>query len=113
MDHNSFQTFWTEFCRLLGIKLKLSTAHHPQTDGQTKIINQYLEQRLKPFINYYQDNWLELLPIMDYAQLTLPHSSIGMSPFKVWNGFKARTLFNWTTLKLTAQEPVLTFNQAY
>jgi transposase InsO family protein len=88
-------TFWTEFCRLLGIKLKLSTAHHPQTDGQTEIMNQYLEQRLRPFVSYYQDNWSELLPMMDYAQLTLPHSSIGMSPFEVRNGFKARTSFDW------------------
>jgi transposase InsO family protein len=88
-------TFWTEFCRLLGTKLKLSTAHHPQTDGQTEIMNQYLEQRLRPFVSYYQDNWSELLPMMDYAQLTLPHSSIGMSPFEVRNGFKARTSFDW------------------
>jgi hypothetical protein len=34
--------------------------------------------------------------MMDYAQLTLPHSSIGMSPFEVRNGFKARTSFDWT-----------------
>ena len=104
--------FWTEFCRILGVKIKLSTAHHPQTDGQTEIMNQYLEQRLKPFVNYYQDNWSELLPMMDYAQLTLPHSSIGMSPFEVRNGFKARTSFDWTVLKSTAQEPVLTSDQA-
>jgi hypothetical protein len=48
--------FWKEFCRILGIKLKLSTAYHPQTDGQTEIINQYIDQRLRPFVNYYQDN---------------------------------------------------------
>jgi len=64
--------FWNEFCRILGIKIKLSTAFHPQTDGQTEIMNQYLDQRLRPFVNYYQDNWSELLPMMDYAQLTLP-----------------------------------------
>jgi len=67
-------------------------------------MNQYLEQRLKPFVNYYQDNWSELLPMMDYAQLTLPHSSIGMSPFEARNGFKARTSFDWTTPELSAPE---------
>jgi hypothetical protein len=86
--------FWAKFCRLLNIKFKLSTAHHPQTDGQTEIINQYLEQRLRSFINYYQNNWSELLLIIDYTQLTLLYSSIGISPFEVRNGFKARTLFN-------------------
>jgi transposase InsO family protein len=35
--------FWNELCRILGIKLKLSTANHPQTDGQTEIINQYID----------------------------------------------------------------------
>jgi transposase InsO family protein len=48
--------FWAELCRILGIKLKLSTAYHPQTDGQTEIMNQYLDQRFRSFINYHQDN---------------------------------------------------------
>ena len=104
--------FWTEFCRLLGTKLKLSTAHHPQTNGQTEIMNQYLEQRLRPFVNYYQDNWSELLPMMDYAQLTLPHSSIGMSPFEARNGFKARTSFDWTDPTSTTEFPTLSSEKA-
>lgn len=102
--------FWTEFCRLLGTRLKLSTAYHPQTDGQTEIMNQYLGQRLRPFVNYYQDNWSELLPMMDYAQLTLPHSSIGMSPFEVRNGFKARTSFDWADP--TGEVPTLSAEKA-
>src|SRR5208282_1753950 len=88
--------FWKEFNRILGTQLKLSTAHHPQTDGQTEIMNQYLEQRLRPFVSYYQDDWAELLPMMDYAQLTLPHDSLGqMSPFEVLYGYPARTSFDW------------------
>ena len=43
--------FWDEFTCILGIKLKLSTAYHPQTDGQTEIANQYLDQKLRPFVN--------------------------------------------------------------
>jgi hypothetical protein len=90
--------FWKEFNRILGTQLKLSTAHHPQTDGQTEIMNQYLEQRLRPFVSYYQDNWAELLPMIDYAQLTLPHESLGqMSPFEVLYGYPARTSFDWNT----------------
>lgn len=87
--------FWGEFCQILGIRLKLSTAFHPETDGQTEIMNQYLAQRLRPFVNYYQDNWSELLPVMDYAQLTLLHESIGMSPFELLYGHTPRTSFDW------------------
>jgi RNase H-like domain found in reverse transcriptase/Reverse transcriptase (RNA-dependent DNA polymerase)/Integrase zinc binding domain/Integrase core domain/Retroviral aspartyl protease len=87
--------FWKAFTSILGIQLKLSTAFHPETDGQTEIMNQYMDQRLRPFVSYYQDNWSELLPIMDYAQLTLPHDSIGMSPFELLYGYKARTSFDW------------------
>ncbi len=72
--------FWNEFIQILGIKLKLFTIYYPQTDSQTEIINQYLDQRLRPFINYFQDNQAELLPLMDYAQVTLPHDFTRFAP---------------------------------
>jgi len=87
--------FWNEFTRILGIKLKLSTAGHPQTDGQTEIVNQYLDQRLRPFVNYFQDNWSELLPMMDYAQATLPHDSTGFASTQIEMGYLPRTSFDW------------------
>ncbi len=88
--------FWKEFTGILGIKLKLSTAYHPQTDGQTEIMNQYLDQRLRPFVNHHQDNWAKLLPMMDYAQATLPHESTGMAPIQLEMGYLPRTSFDWT-----------------
>jgi predicted aspartyl protease len=88
-------TFWREFQRILGVKLKYSSGQHPQTDGQTEIMNQYLDQRLRPFVNYFQDNWSDLLPIMDYAQLVLPHDALGMSPFELLNGYRPTTSFDW------------------
>jgi transposase InsO family protein len=87
--------FWDEFTRILGIKLKLSTAYHPQTDGQTEIVNQCLDQKLRPFVNYSQDNWAELLPMMDYAQATLMHSSTGFAPIQPEMGYLPRTSFDW------------------
>ena len=63
-------------------------------------MNQYLDQQLWPFVNYYQDNWSELLPMMDYAQLTLPHSSLGiMLPFELLNSYLPRTSFDWSPLE--------------
>ena len=87
--------FWDEFTRILGIKLKLSTAYHPQTDGQTEIANQYLDQKLRPFVNYFQDNWSELLPMMDYASATLPHDSTGFASTQIEMGYLPRTSFDW------------------
>ena len=104
--------FWEELCRILGIKVKLSTAFHPQTDGQTEIMNQYLDQRLRPFINHYQDNWSEMLPTMDYAQLTLPHSTIELSPFEVLNGYPDKMSFDWDTPPTTNPKEKLNKEEA-
>ena len=87
--------FWKEFTRILGIKLKLSTAYHPQTDGQTEIANQYLDQRLRPFVNYFQDDWADLLPMMDYAAATLPQESTGFASTQLEMGYLPCTSFNW------------------
>jgi transposase InsO family protein len=75
--------FWKKFTSILGIKLKLSTAYHLQTDRQTEIANQYLDQRLRPFVNYFQDNWTELLPMIDYMNATLLYSSTGFVPIEL------------------------------
>ena len=98
--------FWNAFCAILGVKVKLSTAYSPQTDGQTEIMNQYLDQRLRPFVNHYQDNWSRMLPALDNAQLTLPHDSIGMSPFQLSRGYSPRKSFDWKAPKApeTARE---------
>ena len=60
-------SFWKELCRIIGVRIKLSTAYHKETDGQTEIMNKYIDQRLRPFVSYYQDNWSELLSIIDRA----------------------------------------------
>jgi hypothetical protein len=87
--------FWNAFCGLIGTKVKLSTAYHPETDGQTEIMNQYIDQRLRPYVNHYQDNWANMLPAMDNAQLTLPHESIGISPYQLSHGVPPRKSFDW------------------
>ena len=54
--------FWNEFSLALGIKLKFSSAYHPETDGQTERVNKVLKQYLRCFIDFEQDNWVSLLP---------------------------------------------------
>lgn len=97
--------FMDELCRLIGVQQKLSTAYHPQTDGNTEIVNQYLDQRLRPWVNYHQDNWSDLLPCMDWAQATLPHESTGLSPFEIEFGHKAVHHWDWEKRTVDAPAP--------
>jgi transposase InsO family protein len=60
-------SFWANFCHHLGIKRRLSTAFHPQTDGQTERQNQTLEQYLRIYSNYEQDDWASLLVAAEWA----------------------------------------------
>ena len=89
--------FWSEFCRIIGVKVKLSTAYHKETDGQTEIMNKYIDQRLRPFVSFYQDNWSSLLPLIDRAQMVLPHSAINMSPYQLLYGHEPRQSWDWET----------------
>jgi hypothetical protein len=59
-------------------------------------MNQYLDQRLRPLLDYYQDTWSEALPALDAVQAALPHESLGgLSPHEVVLGFKAPLHFDW------------------
>ncbi|KAI1856182.1 uncharacterized protein JN550_013896 [Neoarthrinium moseri] len=79
--------FWKSLMARLRTNHKLSTAYHPQTDGQTERINQTLEQYLRCYINYEQDNWVELLPIAQFAYNNSETESIGTTPFYANYGF--------------------------
>jgi hypothetical protein len=87
--------FWTEFCRILGIQRKLSTAYHPQTDGQSEIANQYMAQRLRPYIEHNQDDWSECLPMVDFAASILPQDTTKKSPFFIERGYEPIMSFDW------------------
>ena len=72
-----------ELNNLLGIQTKLSTAYHPQTDGQTERINQELEQYLRVFINHRQEQWPDWLGMAEFAYNNKIHAATKNSPFKV------------------------------
>lgn len=74
-------SFWTEICYQLQVKRRLSTAFHPQTDGQTERQNQTLEQYLRMFTSASQDNWIELLPTAEFAYNNSVHDSTKTTPF--------------------------------
>jgi hypothetical protein len=59
----------------------MSTAFHPQTDGQTEVMNKTLEQMIRAYINTRQDNWDELLPYCELAYNNSKSESTGFTPF--------------------------------
>jgi len=61
--------------KILGIESKLLTAFHSQIDGQTERVNQELEQYLRMFINYRQEQWSEWLGTAEFAYNNEVHSS--------------------------------------
>jgi transposase InsO family protein len=80
--------FWSSLCYQLKMKRKLSTAFHPQTDGQTERQNQVLEHYLRCYANHQQDDWVSLLPCAEFAYNATKHSSTGMSPFRALYGYE-------------------------
>ena len=73
--------FWTRFLQLLGAQVKLSTAFHPETDGQTERLNQTLEQYLRCFVTYQQDDWVNFLPLAEFSYNNSQLASTGFTPF--------------------------------
>jgi len=78
---------------MLGIKSKLSTAFHPQTDGQTERVNQELEQYLRMFIDHRQEQWHDWLGMVEFAYNNKMHSSTKVLPFKANYGQDPRMGF--------------------
>jgi hypothetical protein len=70
-----------ELFTILGTKQNPSTAYHPQTDGQTECMNQNIEQYLRVFISYRQDDWKEWLATAEFPDNNSVHASTQQTPF--------------------------------
>ena len=82
--------FWTDVCFHMNVTLRMSTAFHPQTDGQTERMNQELEAFLRMYVNYQQDDWIRFLSTAEYAYNSKIHSSHGKCPIEVAYGIKPK-----------------------
>jgi hypothetical protein len=80
--------FWKSLTSQLGAHHKLSTSYHPQTDGQTERANQTLETYLRSYVNYDQNNWVELLPMAQFAYNSATSEATGMTPFYANFGYE-------------------------
>ena len=91
MDAKFSSEFWESLCKMLGVKRRMSTAYHPQTDGQMERTNQVLEGYLRTFVNYDQDNWYQLLQLAEHAYNNSATNAHKMTPFFANYGFHPQT----------------------
>jgi hypothetical protein len=78
--------FWTTLLAAIGTKRKLSTAYHPQTDGQTERTNRTMKTYLRIYSNYQQNNWVRLLPMAQLAYNNKKSESTGQTPYYANHG---------------------------
>ena len=81
-------TFWEDVCARMGIKRALTTAYHPQADGQTEVMNQILEIALRAYVSPSLDDWSQYLSSFTLAYNSSVHSSTGFSPAYLMRGFE-------------------------
>ncbi|GKD14656.1 transposon ty3-I gag-pol polyprotein [Tanacetum coccineum] len=92
--------FWLTLWRKLRTKLKFSTSSHPQTDGQTEVINHTLGSLLRALIMTNLKQWEELLPRVEFAYNRAPNKTTGISPFKVVYGLNPSTPLDLAVLQV-------------
>ena len=82
--------FWRELSRVLGSEVNLSTAHHPQSDGQLEREIQTLITALRSYVNTMGDDWDEYLPALELAFNSKQQARTGAAPFTLVYGTEAR-----------------------
>jgi len=85
--------FWKRLCERLGVDRRLSTAFHPQTDGQTERMNASMEQYLRIFTSYQQDDWVQWLPLAEFAANNGTSETTKCSAFFAVTGVDPRMTF--------------------
>ena len=85
-DPRFTSAFFKEICRQLGIKQSMSTAFHPQSDGQTERTNRTLEEMLRHYVDPTQDDWDLKLPCAEFAVNNAFKEATGHTPFYLNHG---------------------------
>ena len=85
--------FSSLLCYFLGIKRKLLTAFHAQTNGQTERQNSTMKTYLQAFVNFKQNNWANLLPMAEFAYNNAKNASTGYTLFELNCGYHPRVFY--------------------
>lgn len=84
---NFTSAFFRRLCQRMGIEPRFSTAYHPPTDGQTEIVNQWLEQYLRAYVDYLQSDWAKYIPSAEFCANDLKSATTGITPFFAEKGY--------------------------
>ncbi|GKB90261.1 putative reverse transcriptase domain-containing protein [Tanacetum coccineum] len=90
---------WQAFQKALGTRLDMSTAYHPQTDGQSERTIQTLEDMLRACVMDFGGSWDTHLPLIEFSYNNNYHTSIKCAPFEALYGRKCRSLVIWTEVR--------------
>jgi len=85
--------FWRTLWKKLGTKLSFSSAYHPQTDGQTEVVNRSLGNILRTLVHQNPKQWDLALAQAEFAYNDTPNRSTGMSPFQIVFGMHPRGVY--------------------
>ena len=91
-DSKFTSKFWREVHRLLGAKLLMSTSFHPQTDGMTERAIRSVSQILRSTVSPDQLNWVDQVPLTEFAINSSTSASTGFAPFELNYGYMPRTM---------------------
>lgn len=83
---------WRELFRLAGVELRMSSAYHPESDGQIERVNQCMETFLRCFANAAPSKWFDYLHLVEFWYNTTWHSALQQSPFQALYGQSPRQL---------------------
>jgi hypothetical protein len=100
-DAKFLSYFWKTLWGKLGTKLLFSTACHPQTDGQTEVVNRTLSSLLRAVIKKNLKTWEDCLPHVEFAYNRSIHSATKFSPFEIVYGFNPLSPLDLTPLPLS------------
>ncbi|XP_057469634.1 uncharacterized protein LOC130758701 [Actinidia eriantha] len=100
-DAKFLSYFWKTLWGKLGTKLLFSTTCHPQTDGQTEVVNRTLSTLLRAIIKKNTKTWEDCLPHVEFAYNRSVHSATKFSPFEIVYGFNPLTPLDLSPLPLT------------
>ena len=94
-DSRFISKFWQELQTALGTKLKMSTAFHPATDGQTERTIQTLKDMLRACVLEFGGSWEDRLDLIEFSYNNSYHASIQMAPFEALYGRRCRSPICW------------------